>query len=91
MKMADDDWDVFWINEDFADALLTGDDSSVKDSPKFTEFSKWRAAKTPKEPGTWCDIFAGMSDASGTCEATGLGAPRVAVAFIPADDPYWKS
>lgn len=34
--------------------------------------------------GEWYEMLPGMADASGVCDATGLGAPRVCICFKEA-------
>ena len=78
-----EDEDVYWVNEDCVEALaLRRSDKLSKET--LDQLFAWEEKVMRGRKGEWYERLPGMADASGVCDATGLGAPRVCIFFEEA-------
>jgi hypothetical protein len=79
------DEDVYWVNKDCVEALAFRKSEHL---PKETldKLFAWEEKIMRGRKGDWFAVFGGLADASGVCDATGLGAPRLCICFVEDED-----
>jgi hypothetical protein len=91
------DEDVYWVNKNCVDALAFRKSEHL---PKETldKLFAWEEKIMRGRKGNWFAVFGELTDASdvsrlgvladasGVCDATGLGAPRLCIRFVEDED-----